>query len=1669
LKLTAQRTYFVYKKASDGKSATRFGFSPGSFRCASDWFEGCTTDYSSSGLFPIAYVQAVAIDAGRSSASASAVATVADVGAVAADSSTSEVRAATPTHTPPPPQQQQQQPQPQLNSSSSSTRPDDGTESDSSASVSATNSGRLPKTAPPSKPAVPSSKPPKPTSRPPEPTTPIESRRSSSGGGGTKTPEKDAVAKKASSRRKGDSAKGSDSPSPAERALVSPRGGASSPTPHKESSKRVIKLDKSLLGALELPTPKDQGSAVIVSALGEARDVEEATVKLDKNLLRSLALPGPKDMGATTDALSDMRKNEERSIKLDKSISASLDLPTPDDAGSDVIKYSLGSIGKQRSQLGLLAKQEQSESSSDSEGSTSSSFDEAIAGMTRGDDTARRHRRRRGDTHESVEQRRSRRHRHRQEAVSPSPNDGTPLSRSRRSRRRGGGSGTALDDSDVPPPPPLVSTPSLTSLGWSAASPTAFVTERQHGADVAVSAPANVTRNPDAIKAMLEQAGLDPNAILSKAAPVNRSVALLGSSSQRRASNAAPLPAMFATPITLPPPPGEIKPASSLSPIQAVAQGMSREQFVESKVKELEEREATIAKWEQYNAQCLLLINDYRTQLAARERVLLEREAAAGMGVSGGGGGNVGVGGGGGSAFSSSQPLPPPGSPSAMLASASKALSPRLTRSNNLVESTAVLSPRQAPKAGAASASTSMSDLLEAAVPPPPARPARPPITEPAAAAIVLQSVWRGRVARKEYKRTLHRTKVAREILSTERTYIGHLKLIKLLYMQPIEQRFGNKELLSRMEYSTVFQNIEYITRDAGSFWAKLEKRMKTWAVDCCIGDIFAEQELGAYQQYVNHFAQAQEVLAAHKRKKTAFDAYCRKCKDDVASSRLDLESLLILPVQRVPRYIMLLRDLLRHTPPTHPDYASLGLACERVAGVASTMNERKRDKDVLAELAALAERVRVEDLPGAGGPNAFQIVAEGRILREKYAVHEAVPTRDSALFWPTASEARTNDALELKKSGKDVRSLILFSDCLLICRGAPSDKRLVAELRLDLGNVWAAAPVDASGRCAQFVVIETVPDATRFPYARARHHTFTLGKKEAASESHCVDMIRRAVTAFRGTDTHRAQELLEQQVFSDDRRLRVDLFREALSISPAEAGDDLRALVGKALGAAAPESVPPFVFLVEAGAITAGVGSADAAAAQSTARPAAPPALTSSAPTASAAMLTMSPSPLRDGGARFFTTCGTLLGRDALGGLLSLAPRTVGAKLALEPLVYSFTTGDGAVAVQPRERLMQTIRGQPALGARLFRLVCVQLGHLLQHVPAPTSAEALAAAMADANLSRKGTLRGGGGGPSLVDPSAARLTQAEELRARFGLADGAGAATQLLKEFPCVLCEHMHVVGTLFVFNFYVCFGARFFDADVRRCVRMSDIDSTSATEPTSTIAGGLMIKLHDNSTILLDVGAAHRDVVLGMLRLYVAQAAAAEAIPAPRFARVALWRGADGSYSRLEDPASAEERPLQMSESDWERVYTHCAQTVHCKSLSVVVRQGVADPASFERCYSIGRGAVSLERTSEDGSGVTRFATLGTDATFNEMALVCPNMGSPSVNVVALEDTVLYAIDNVALQRELVEMRSEALADEAAMFELRLMRYIAGRLRDALVHGRRVCTMHPCHMTEM
>ena len=157
---------------------------------------------------------------------------------------------------------------------------------------------------------------------------------------------------------------------------------------------------------------------------------------------------------------------------------------------------------------------------------------------------------------------------------------------------------------------------------------------------------------------------------------------------------------------------------------------------------------------------------------------------------------------------------------------------------------------------------------------------------------------------------------------------------------------------------------------------------------------------------------------------------------------------------------------------------------------------------------------------------------------------------------------------------------------------------------------------------------------------------------------------------------------------------------------------------------------------------------------------------------------------------------------------------------------------------------------------------------------------------------------------PSLVDPTRVRALKDEQLRARFGLR----GAEHLMKEFPCLLCEHVVLAGTLYVFNNYVCIGARFFDADIRRTTTIIGLSELQAHEQ-----GAFSFKTHTGLAVRCDVGASQRDVVLGMLRLFVAQAKPhSDAEPLPPSSSTGLWRVdefATTPYAPIED-GSADER---------------------------------------------------------------------------------------------------------------------------------------------------------------
>lgn len=80
----------------------------------------------------------------------------------------------------------------------------------------------------------------------------------------------------------------------------------------------------------------------------------------------------------------------------------------------------------------------------------------------------------------------------------------------------------------------------------------------------------------------------------------------------------------------------------------------------------------------------------------------------------------------------------------------------------------------------------------------------------------------------------------------------------------------------------------------------------------------------------------------------------------------------MIKPVQRIPRYVLFMKDLLKHTSPAHPDHAPLQQALGELTMLAEKVNESERErarvghhKDLLYAVDGLAQ-VSLAAVPAA-------------------------------------------------------------------------------------------------------------------------------------------------------------------------------------------------------------------------------------------------------------------------------------------------------------------------------------------------------------------------------------------------------------------------------------------------------------------------------------------------------------------------------------------------------------------------------------------------------------------------------------------------------------------------------------------------------------------------------
>jgi len=190
---------------------------------------------------------------------------------------------------------------------------------------------------------------------------------------------------------------------------------------------------------------------------------------------------------------------------------------------------------------------------------------------------------------------------------------------------------------------------------------------------------------------------------------------------------------------------------------------------------------------------------------------------------------------------------------------------------------------------------------------------------------------------------------VAHDVMKTEETYNKQLKILDEVLFTPLLNESSKKNpILTEEEVRIVFSDIKVIHTISTSFLESLKICFANWDnKKSLLGAVFQKMVdfFRVYADYVRNYDKAVGFLATLSRT-SKLSAFFKANVTDNAEldCNLTLSDLLIAPVQRIPRYPLLLKDVIKYTPPTHPDYKNLNDALEGIQKLADWVNENIRN-----------------------------------------------------------------------------------------------------------------------------------------------------------------------------------------------------------------------------------------------------------------------------------------------------------------------------------------------------------------------------------------------------------------------------------------------------------------------------------------------------------------------------------------------------------------------------------------------------------------------------------------------------------------------------------------------------------------------------------------------------
>uniref|UniRef100_A0A8C4S4L3 FYVE, RhoGEF and PH domain containing 1 n=1 Tax=Erpetoichthys calabaricus TaxID=27687 RepID=A0A8C4S4L3_ERPCA len=256
---------------------------------------------------------------------------------------------------------------------------------------------------------------------------------------------------------------------------------------------------------------------------------------------------------------------------------------------------------------------------------------------------------------------------------------------------------------------------------------------------------------------------------------------------------------------------------------------------------------------------------------------------------------------------------------------------------------------------------------------------------------------------------------IANELLLTEKAYVARLHLLDKVFCAQLMEEARTRNSFPADVVMGIFSNICSIY-----FFGCLGKESNPR-----IGDILQKLApfLKMYGEYVKNFDRAMELVNSWIERSSQFKAIIHNIQREAVCGNLTLQHHMLEPVQRIPRYEMLLKDYLNKLPSDSPDVKDAEKSLELIATAAEHSNAAIHKMERMHKLLKVYELLGGEE--DIVNPTN-ELIKEGHILK-----------------------------LSAKNGTTQDRYLILFNDRLLYC---------VPKLRLIGQKFGVRARIDVAG-----------------------------------------------------------------------------------------------------------------------------------------------------------------------------------------------------------------------------------------------------------------------------------------------------------------------------------------------------------------------------------------------------------------------------------------------------------------------------------------------------------------------------------------------------------------------------------------------------------------------------